>query len=106
MSNTAHIQQQTTIVKHSGDKRFEVAVFDDYGSEHVDLDVLNDEGTLYDDPLELLRALVRLAKGTDYPTLKAIVEHVRDQAMGVFIEGVYYPSEQIAKVFRDEGFGA
>jgi hypothetical protein len=106
MSNTAHIQQQTTVVKHSGEKSYEVAVFDDYGSEHVDLDVLRDEGTFYEDPVELLRALVGLAKGNDYPTLTDILEHIRDQATGMFVEGIYYPWERVDAIFREEGFGA
>jgi hypothetical protein len=106
MSNTAHIQQETVIVKHTGEERFEVAVFDDYGSEHIDLDVLNDEGTFYDDTVELIKALVGLAKGDDYPTLTAILEHIRDQAVGVFVEGVYHPWERVDAIFREEGFGA
>jgi len=106
MSSTAHIQQETVVVKHSGEKRFEVAVFDDFGSEHVDVDVLNDEKTFYDDTVELLKALVGLAKGDEYPTLTAILEHIRDQAVGVFVEGLYHPWEQVERVFRESGFGA
>ena len=105
MSNQVYIQQIETTVRHTGKVSHKVAVFDDEGYDHVNIEDLHDteSDTFFDDEFDLFRQVIKLAV-EGYKTINAIFDSVCENEKGISIEGTWYGWEQIKPILIEEDF--
>jgi len=103
MSNNIYIQQIEHTVRHTGKVSHKVAVFDDDGYDHVNIEDLRDceANNFIDDELFLFRQVVACAYD-GYKTISAIIDFVCEHKKGVCIEGQWYSWEQIKPILIEE----
>jgi hypothetical protein len=95
MSNRASICQETHIIRHNGEEQKTISIFDDYGE--CDIFVKK----FIDNDLELLEDVVRSVKeeiGVG-EIIETIINYVRTEEKGIYIEGKWYDWEEIKPVF-------
>ncbi len=97
MSNTGFIQQEIVVSRHSGNTRKQVCVYDNYSREIIDLSKLSNEDSFFNDEMDLLRAVVRIAINNNRD-LMGILECQNDIA----VEGVYYPHKEVQRIIKEE----
>lgn len=96
MSNRATIIQQTTTIKHNGQKSKEIVVSDDYGTGTINIEGRSD--TFYENDLELLAMVIHIAKEDGIDSVRSILTNVQECERGMNIEGTWYDWEEVKDV--------
>ncbi len=108
MSNQAFIEQRTITTRHNGEEvNKEICICDDYGSGSIDL--TEDYDSFYDDDMELLEMVLNSVFNED-SSIKTefniidILNNVKNNERGIYIEGTWYDWEDIKPVFEKVGY--
>ena len=108
MINQAFIEQRIITTRHNQkDIGKEIYICDDFDSGSIDLVEYCD--SFYDDDMELLEMVLNSVFNVESPikgehNIRNILNNVKNNKRGIYIEGTFYDWEDLKPVFEKAGY--